>query len=481
MNNSDFIVDIHCHPNMKAFNSGHPLPLKNIWENILHECPASRVGNIVRDLSKDVLKESQSNFYKLIEGNVRVIMLSLYPIESGFLKIRNIPKLLIGQSLNDIIAFGTGYTPDRIAHLRDQANNYFDFLLEEYNFVKQGQGKSPDGKYSYKIVNNYQELEENSNDPNAISVILSCEGAHSVFNEDIFSKGYSKDEIKDILTKNIAQIKAWDNRLFVMNLAHHFWNKLCGHATSMKGPARQLYNQSYGKDREINSLGIHVLRELQGTHNGKRIYIDIKHMSVKTRREYFDFVKNFNFLCPENKIPILCTHSGVNGYKTLQTSVQRPDNDAKLKNSYFNNYSLNLSDEDIENIYDSNGLLGIMVDKGVIGGYKVKQKIKSLKNEQEIKEEYLKLFLDNIFHTVKVINKKDAWDIICLGSDYDGAIAHIDGYEDATKLPVLRTDLIEFLNKTKYKKELWFDYSPEKMMEKFFTTNAMDFFKKYFV
>jgi len=40
--------------------------------------------------SKDILKESQSNFYKLIEGNVRVVMISLYPIESGFLKIRNL-------------------------------------------------------------------------------------------------------------------------------------------------------------------------------------------------------------------------------------------------------------------------------------------------------------------------------------------------------------------------------------------------------
>ena len=90
------IIDIHCHPNLKSFNSGYPEPLSNMWDKIQHKID-TKIAKDLRELTKQILKESQCNLDSMAAGNVRVFQLSLYPIERGFLHFSNVPQALIGK------------------------------------------------------------------------------------------------------------------------------------------------------------------------------------------------------------------------------------------------------------------------------------------------------------------------------------------------------------------------------------------------
>ena len=87
MNKEILTVDLHCHPNLKSFNSGYPVPTANMWDKIHHKIE-SDFAKTMHGVSQHVLKESQSNLDALAAGNVRVFQVSLYPIERGFLHLR---------------------------------------------------------------------------------------------------------------------------------------------------------------------------------------------------------------------------------------------------------------------------------------------------------------------------------------------------------------------------------------------------------
>lgn len=104
-----------------------------------------------------------------------------------------------------------------------------------------------------------------------------------------------------------------------------------------------------------------------------------------------------------------------------------------------------------------------------------------MEDSEKKRREFAQLFLDNAFQLVKAVGKKSGWDMIAIGTDFDGTITHIDPYETAAKMPLLQQDLMDYLEKHQYQQELWFGYTPLQIVEKIFYKNAMDFYKKFFV
>jgi microsomal dipeptidase-like Zn-dependent dipeptidase len=94
---------------------------------------------------------------------------------------------------------------------------------------------------------------------------------------------------------------------------------------------------------------------------------------------------------------------------------------------------------------------------------------------------YAKLFLDNVFQIIKAIGNETAWQVVALGTDFDGTITHMDPYESSSKLPLFQEDLIAFLEETKYKKELWFNQTPQQIVARIMHENALKFYEKFFV
>jgi len=482
MQKKEFFVDFHCHSTLRAFNS---MPAegkkKNIWEKTQGKVFNSKAGRWASLQTQDICKSSQSNFYAMARGKSRVIIDSLYPIEKNWLNFRKLPAFIIGdKAREEIIIVATGYD-EKIMSAHRKTGNYFSALLNNYEFLEKGQGSSPNGEFSYKLVSSYAEMHKViQKDPGCLAVIPSIEGGHA------FGCGMPEyidmplEKLKKNLTKNITTVKQWKYPPFYTTLAHHFWNQLCGHCRSFKHPVNIVYNQSPGINRGITKLGWHVIRELLTEKNGKRILIDVKHMSMMARRAYYRFITDCNYINQEDKIPIICSHAGISSYKIMLNAVKKPDNNKKMQNSYLNNWSINLTDEEIKIIHASGGLIGIMLDKFILGSLNTLNKIKAIVDPTHQREAYAKLILDNIFAIIKAVDDKTAWDIIVMGTDFDGLISYIDCYKDAECLPELKSDLINYLYEYKYKKELWYDFKPEEMIEKLMTNNGMEFLKIHF-
>ena len=475
------IIDLHTHPNLKAFNSDYPEPAANMWDNIHHRIDGSKQAQNINDLTKHIWKESQSNLDRMTAGDVRVFQLSLYPTEKGFLNVRNIPETLFGKRrvnlLQEII---TGYHSSSIT-AQKKNKNYFKELQAEYEYVKSQQGKSPDGKSEFVIVNNYKELDHTLKKKDTLVGIITIEGAH-VFNSNIDGiDKMNKQDLFKMLSENIQTAKNWEHPPFIINLSHHFWNYLAGHSKSFKRPINNILNQNKGKNKGITEAGWHVIRELLSTKNGKRILIDTKHMSAASRKEYYAFINNYNYVNPENKIPVVSSHACANGFKTIDSSIVKADLIVKARKGRLYKWSINISDEEAKIIHDSEGLIGLMMDKGNMGGIDVVNEISKEKDIKKQRKLYAQLFWDNAFQFVKAVDKKSGWDMIAVGTDFDGSITHMEPYPTAADLPQFQQDLLTFLEEKKYQQSLWFGYTPKEIVDKMMYGNAMDFYKKFFV
>jgi len=473
--------DIHIHPTLKTFNSDHPQPTRNLWDDFEHSKPTTRAGHFAVNNSKDVAKFSQTNFYRLIQGDVRVIFASLYPMEKGFFQMRQIPKVITGKKgFDEMTSIASGYSPARVRHLM-KTDDYFKMLNEEYAFLKAGEGKSPCGKYEAKIVNTYSELKDIAeNKKNTIAIVMSVEGSHVFFNKEMLSGKLGKREMKDELKKNIIAVKEWENPPFVMNLSHHFYNELCGHAKSFNTLVGEgLVNQKKGLESGLTGLGIKAMKEMLSNSNGRRIYIDTKHMSMQGRREYYNWVRSYNYLNKNDNIPVVCTHTGVNGFRTMIGSTMKKDSETKNSKSDFFNWSINLSDEEIKIIHDTKGIMGLMLDKTKLGGGKFIREYRLIKTVEEEKDAAMKIFFDNVFQSVKAIGKADAWNTLAIGSDLDGGINTFEHYDACNKYPDLYNDLYTWLDKSKYQKALWYGLKPEEILDKLFYKNTMLFCERY--
>ncbi len=479
----NFNVDIHIHPTLKSFNSGHPIPKRNMWEMIEHEMFNTPIGKFAMNNTKEVAKYSQTNLYKLAEGKVRVSFISLYPMEKGFLNIRNLSKLVTSKKgREEMLSTITGYKIERIRYLLSH-NDYFEELKDEYQYLKSNQGISPDGKWEFKMVNNFDELNQFlSKSENTLAGINTIEGGHVFFNQEMMLEKLNKKDMKAQLMKNIIEVKNWEHPPFIVNLSHHFWNGLCGHSKSIKMIVGEtLINQKKGLEVGLQGLGIKALKELLSNSNGKRVHIDTKHMSLKGRKEFYNWVRSYNYLNKYDRIPIICTHSAFNGFKSMTGSLIKSDNPLKAAKSYFFNWSINNSDEELKIIHDTGGIVGLMLDKYKLGGGKFHKDLKTITDSNEVKKAYLKLFWDQLFHAVKSIGEKTAWDIFAIGSDFDGSINHIESYDGSDKIPNLKQDLYKYLVTNKYNQNLWYGYKPEELIDKVFRKNAMDFLERNFV
>jgi len=465
---------------MKSFNSGQPKPVNSMWENIEHTL-ANRFANRINNLSPHIFKGSQSNLSILAEGDVRVFNVSLYPIERGFLHLRNVPKALIGRNkidtLQEVI---TGFNVDRIRHLKTHFN-YFEDLVAEYEYIYSQQGLGPDRKTKFLLVNNYAELAAALKSKHTLVGIVSVEGAHCLGVGTPDSENKTEEELKAMLSENIVKIKQWEFPPFTINLSHHFWNQLSGHATSFKAPINAVVNQNKGKDRGITQLGWHVIREFLSRENGKRILVDTKHMSAQARKEYVEFVYNYNYINPSDKIPLVVSHAAMNGLSTLESSIRENDVPAKTRKHRLYRWSINVPNDEIRYIHQSEGLIGLMMDRGNLGGLDTIKEIVNMTDDKRKRTAYAKLFWDNAFQAVKAVGDDTGWDVLAFGSDFDGTITHMEPYHSAATIPTFQHDLIEFLTTTNYKKELWYDFSPADLVRKIMHENAMRFYKKFFV
>lgn len=495
-------ADIHCHPTLIPFNRN-----KHIW---FHKPPTPcqrREGNFLWDnIGRPY---TQSDFVSQARGKVKVVFASLYPIEWRYLTITRKPILdqgffkavaqIITCALRAIIQFLGMYTflgrilstypAKRIREILAYDRESFSDLKEEYNLLA-SEPTIPShlaAKYNIptdtakEIVKNYSGIQSILTDPakkNTIAVILSAEGAQVLGSgQKNTLDGLPDAELDNLsnpktaalrnkLVANIHTMKAWPHVPFFIGLCHHFWNQLAGHAMSLPDGGNMLFDQKRGMNTGITELGKVVVAELLSASNGRRILIDAKHMSVKTRQWFYNMIGQHNGGKPEEKkIPVIVSHTGVNSIGTMQASQNSDDHKKEderydLSDSIFNIWDINVSDEEIIQVYESNGIIGLILDQRVGGGRMVNDYLNNLpckvkKDEKLFRQLWVKPYLNNVLHIARVVDAytqgslppdKTIWDNIVSGCDLDGRIDPINPFCNVQDFPGLEEALVERMN-----------------------------------
>jgi len=433
-----FYVDLHCHPALKPLGKSFKSSPKGVnhknsrkRNSIWKYNPPSLTDKLLNYLS-GLTKFSQANFTSLAKGEVAVVCASLYPIEKWFF-VNKINK----EVIKDIAAnFATGVGRKRVNHIQGLKDYYEDLLLER-DFYQQLSGKVISigkEKFSYQIVRSYEEIEAIQNKPNSelvtVCVLLSIEGLH-VLNSDIEGP---LDEAK--IMSNLMDLKQWDISPFFVSLAHHFWNHLCGHAKSFSGIVEKFVDQSEGLNTGMTDLGWKVLNELLSTENGRRIYIDIKHMSTQSRKEYYEFLDKHE---EYKELPIIVSHGAVNGFK----SFDDPSSGESSVVAELNPVDINIFNHEIVRIAKSKGIIGLQLDERRLASEASLKNIKKSKRRGKILHYRSKLLWNQIQHIVELLDANNlfAWDCIGIGSDFDGIIDPLNGYWTAEEFPYMESYL----------------------------------------
>ncbi len=432
-------IDFHCHSAMKPFGKsynyktiGRNNPHRNRSSSIWKYNPPSLADKLINYII-NLTKFSQANFTSLAKGGVNIICVSLYPIEKWFFvnKIKN-------EFIRDIAAnFATGVGKKRIDAIQ-AINNYFKDLEMEYDFYKQLDGKIiqlPEGKFRYKLVKSYNEIKafraQDQDKIATICVILSIEGMH-VLNQSI-----NKTPDEATFMANLQKIKNWEHPPFFVAVSHHFWNHLCGHAESFTKLVKKKVDQSEGLNTGFTSLGIKITHELLSTNNGKRILIDLKHMSVASRADFYKLIDDN----PKYKnIPLIVSHGAANG---LQSFTNKEQKGSQVANK-LNPVEINFFNEEIIRIAKSKGVFGLQLDERRIASKQTLKNTKHSLKRSKIMHYRSELLWNQVQHILEILDNDGlfAWDCLAIGSDFDGIIDPLNAFWTSEELPYL-ADFLE--------------------------------------
>jgi len=472
-----YFADIHSHPTMKPY--GHSFPTKENSQDTLSNSsiwyydPPNLFEKLI-DLLGGIVKYRQSNFSAMGFGNTGIVFASLYPIERSFFD----NKLKTGDFNDMLLNFITSVGKKRIDYIQS-ITDYFVDLENEYEYLKQLDRKTVTladrAQYQYTLAKNATDLDDILNQNtiqnkkvNSIAVFITIEGGH-VFGTGINPKTNPADPKK--VLDNVDKVKNWEHRPVFITLTHHFYNELCGQAQSLTGIVKKAADQSYGLNEGFTTLGLSVVDKLLDSSNGKRVLIDIKHMSRKSRLEYFILLET---KYKKEEIPVIVSHGAVIGNEKDKHLFLQED--------------INFYDDEIIKIAETNGLFGIQLDERriVAAGDKELKKSHGLERRKVLFHSSV-LIWRQIQHIAELLDSKGlfAWGIQSLGSDFDGMINPLNGYWTVENYPTLSDYLL--IQAYNYRKDFPNNLTqnrnridPEEIVNRIMGENTFQFIQKYY-
>ncbi|MBC2844398.1 membrane dipeptidase [Winogradskyella flava] len=478
-------IDLHCHPSLKPY--GKSFKYKPQKQNRLNSGRKNSIWHysppnfLERQVSRllTLTKFTQTDMTTLAKANCNVVVISLYPFEKHFLK----EKMLGFKFIPDILVnLAAGVSQKRIDNLRNHSS-YFQDLKDEYNYYLQLDNRAQiidDITFTYRLVNSYTDIRNNintsSNDRRIISLVNSIEGAHA------FETGLDRDKnIADeaSVLRNIETVKNWEHKPFFVTLAHHFYNEICGHARSISiGLIKK--QQSRGLDVDISELGFKVIDKLLDNSDGRRILIDVKHMSTASRKTYYNLLET---KYANENIPIIVSHGALNGKRSI---VEWNVSDSKLSRE-FNDTDINFYDSEILRIAKSKGIFGLQLDERRIGS---KRAIRNSRIYWPSKERRYgnktELIWNQMQHIAELLDKNGlfCWETVAIGSDFDGIVNPIKGLWTAENINDVKPYLIEkaenYLKENGSNLQIQNQISASEIIDRLLVKNIDEFLKSNF-
>jgi len=474
-------IDIHQHPAIKplgkSFNgqAGINHSNRNHQDSIWYADAPSLLDKLA-NVTTTLTKFRQADFTSLARGGVHTVVASMCGLEKGFVMTKLGTKLP-GDILSNLVV---GMGKKRIDYVQGLTDYYKDMELE-YNFYKQlnGHKLKIDGLWHcYRIVSSFDELEgEYEPGVRTINVVLSIEGGHG-FNTGLQRMGKTADPAE--VLANVDKMKQWEHQVFFMGMTHHFDNELVGHAQSLSGLVSKLCDQTDRMNEGFSDLGWQVLRKLLDKQNGRRVLIDLKHMSVKSREEYYAFLEQEH---SDEIIPLIVSHGAVTGFRSHRELVE---DDLHNYGKFLAN-DINFYDDELVRIARSGGIFGIQLDERRVASKMELKKSGPFLNRRKMLFHQSKLLWNQIQHVAEVLNRNDlfAWGIQSIGSDFDGMINPLNGFWTAEDLPLLDSYLekhaYNFLESDQSISLHEFNrIKASDIVDRFTKENAYAFFQKHF-
>lgn len=460
-------ADLHCHPTLKPFGKSFSKRTKNsdIWHRKKPNVFSKYLNKVF-----GITKFSQTDFHTMAKGGVKIAFVSLYPFEKGFFKNSFIPNKVLAL----ISSFITSIGYKRVRYIQKHTD-YFKDLLNEFEFLNSSRedfvynGET----FSWNYLTTSKDLDFNNGFDNKILVIPTIEGAH-VFNSGLSIFGKITDE--DEILKNIYKVKKLSKPPMFITFSHNFNNDFCGHAPSLQ-PLGFLVDQSVNLDLGFSELGFKVLNTLLNQSNGKRIYIDVKHMSLKSRLQYYNFIeKKYN-----NSVPVIVSHGAVTGQSLKSIS-------GRLSSNIFSEDSINFYDEELMKIAKSKGLFAIQFDaKRLADKAAVNKNFVKNNNQSQLKKS-TEIIWNQLRHIAEVLDKNGfyAWGTTCIGSDFDGTINPLSNIWTSEDFNAMANQLLVFVEDYLSKKNKLIENrnsseSPIKIVKNFTINNVVSFVNRYYV
>jgi len=459
-------ADLHCHPNLKTYGHSFDDKAHNKKQDLWFVEKPSSLKKILK-ATAGITRFSQCDFSTMARGGSKLAVVSLYPFEKGFF-INAAGKGAISAALSDMIT-GIGYA--RVRHIQ-QHRNYFEDLCREYDFFMAGNKEKQigDTTYRWKPAANWHETSAILSRQNEIAVVLSIEGAH-VFNTGLEGYGRSTDE--DEVIRNVYRVKNWEYAPVFITFAHNFNNDLCGHSPSLD-PLGTLVNQKKNLGKGFSPLGEKVLESLLDDRSGRRILIDLKHMSLSARKAYFAYMQVHD---TQNNIPVVVSHGAVTGVGySGKSALNHPAN-------LFNLSEINFFDEEIVQIGRSKGLFAIQLDSRRIASREALSQISKNIFSPKIREQSARIVWNQIQHVAEVLDRDGqfAWGTACIGSDFDGTINPLNGILTTEDFPLMAKKLLHSASQYLHRKRLRLPenrmITPEEVVARFCMENVAHFLK----
>lgn len=465
---ANFIADIHCHPDMKPFGKSYPLGFHHTPDVGRDNCVwradpptfIDEIGSVLGGLTKF----RQSDLTTGSRGRVRLVVVSLYPVERGFATGRNGHRH--GLPIDALVNLATGVGAACINAVQD-TTDYYPALRQQYDFWRQLDGADvPVNRHErrrYHLCGTRRDLDHALQDPNATAVVLSIEGAHALGPGAVY-----RDQPFDAATllARVAELKQWRHPPVFVTLMHHFYNELGGHAPSLAGVVALVTNQADFRGAPLNELGRQVIRRLLDAADG-RILIDVKHMSRRSRDDYYALLDTE--FAGEAPVPIIVSHGAVMGPEDTDDNI-------------FLFEEINFADDELVRIGRSGGLFGVQLDQRRIASKKVIQRNKSILSLSHGPQRWAGLVWQQLRHLAEVLDRAGlpAWDTACFGTDFDGIVNPIRRFKTHEDLPELAKQVLEHVRE-------YFDQpggpplqvpanraiTPEQVLDRFVSGNAL--------
>jgi hypothetical protein len=390
------VFDLHFHPLAKRFLNQFD-DEKRRTETYTQPVWIPRIGQVVDSAIGNIL-ETQAGIAQAIEGGIRLGVAAIVSTEYVFACRKGILYLL------EYEVFGRDVFAPLDNRLFDYINgsqgSYHSLFKKELEFYKWAAGLYPHSKPDPLVINlvNRKAAGGPRLEEGKLNLILAVEGGHNFCEQRINDATAIPDPAR--LVMEYRQDSSVDFLyLTLTHLSHVKEQMLCNHAFGFK-LVKDLPEARPQIDG-LTNLGKQVINACMNTKNNQTpILIDIKHMSIQGRRDFYAYRKALlnatdDFIPPiineKPCWPILATHMGVTGYHSRELRNYIDEYGIEVGNElsvrvklnrklaamlpvglglskvFFNTATIGLCDDDITEIALSDGLIGISLDARILG------------------------------------------------------------------------------------------------------------------